>query len=85
MIKLTANDFQPLSEFPLRWRWTDPQRKVLPAAVLAQMRPLTAAKAQELWQWLSVSTQELYYALFPLWFKENYSLCSVQSRLLEQR
>jgi hypothetical protein len=32
-------------EFPLAWRWTQPSHAVLPAEVLAQIHPLSAAEA----------------------------------------
>lgn len=37
-----------MSEFPLKWRFTDPKYRVLPPADLALVRPLEAASAAEL-------------------------------------
>jgi hypothetical protein len=49
VIALGPDDVRPLDTFRLRWRWTDPQWALLPAAALAQIQPLTEAKARELW------------------------------------
>jgi hypothetical protein len=35
-------------EFPLAWRWTQPSHSVLPAEVLAGIRPLSAPEAARL-------------------------------------
>ena len=50
MIELTDTDFQPLEQFRLKWRWTDPKWNQLPEDALSQIRPLTKEKAQEFWQ-----------------------------------
>src|ERR1043166_1848970 len=34
-----------IQEFPLAWRWTQPSHSVLPAEVLAGIRPLSASEA----------------------------------------
>ncbi len=34
-----------IEEFPLAWRWTQPSHSVLPAEVLADIRPLSAPEA----------------------------------------
>lgn len=39
----------PWEGYPFAWRWTDPQRRALPAADLVRVRPLTTAKAGEAW------------------------------------
>jgi len=44
MILLQESDYQALETFPLLWRWTDPRWNVLPSAILADIRVLTAAK-----------------------------------------
>lgn len=41
------SDVIPLGEFRLRWRWTNPRWKVLPAPDLAAMHPLSVDKASE--------------------------------------
>ena len=43
-------DFTPVSEHPLKWRWTNPKWNLLPAAALAQIRPLTAIKTNQVCQ-----------------------------------
>lgn len=49
MIELGPDDCRPLDLFTLRWRWTDSKWALLPAVALAQIQPLTEAKARELW------------------------------------
>jgi hypothetical protein len=55
MIELRPDDFRPLDTFVLRWRWTDPKWALLPAAALVQIRPLTEAKAREVWKLVGTS------------------------------
>lgn len=50
MLKIEDADIQPLADFALSWRWTDPKWNVLPDAMLRQISPLTRAKAKELWR-----------------------------------
>jgi len=42
---LSESSFVSLDEFELAWRWTRPTHAVLPADVLARIRPLTVAAA----------------------------------------
>jgi hypothetical protein len=49
-ITCTDADFQSLEHFALAWRWTDARWNVLPLTVLANICPLTPAKANEVWQ-----------------------------------
>ncbi|WP_426959617.1 hypothetical protein [Muricoccus radiodurans] len=42
----SASGLTPLDAFPLRWRWTDPRHRLLNAADLQRIRPLTAAHAR---------------------------------------
>jgi hypothetical protein len=42
----TRLEYRTIGEFPLAWRWTDPQHHLLPPAVLAEIRPLTEASAE---------------------------------------
>lgn len=42
---LPESSFVPLDEFELAWRWTKPTHAVLPADVLARIRPLTVEAA----------------------------------------
>ena len=46
---VTEFDFVPLSECPLKFRWTDRKWHQFPAHELARIRPLSAAKAKEVW------------------------------------
>jgi hypothetical protein len=46
MFELSEGDYRPLEEFRLAWRWNDPHQRVLPADVLAKVRPLTQDKAK---------------------------------------
>ena len=45
MVEFREADFAPLDDFPLLWRWTSPSHAQLPAEVLREIRPLTAAAA----------------------------------------
>ena len=38
----------PMEQFSLRWRFTDPDYRILPAAHLQQIQPLDAASAQRM-------------------------------------
>lgn len=58
MIELGPDDFRPLDMFRLRWRWTDPKWALLPAVALAQIQPLTEAKARELWDRIVSTSSE---------------------------
>jgi hypothetical protein len=49
-IQLNQFNFRPGDGFELWWRWANPDRVLLPESVLAQIRPLTMEKAQEVWQ-----------------------------------
>ena len=42
------SEFVPLEEFELAWRWTQPTHTVLPAEVLATIRPFSADRAATL-------------------------------------
>lgn len=48
MTDFDESDFTSLDAFPLRWRFVAPRRHGIPAAVLASIRPLTAARANQL-------------------------------------
>ena len=48
MSGFVAADFQPLDDFPLLWRWSQPSHDVLPSGVLAEIRALAPARASEL-------------------------------------
>ena len=41
-----------MSEFPLKWRFTDPKYRVLPKEHLAQVRPLDITSSKNLWQYI---------------------------------
>src|SRR5690242_11503996 len=60
MIQLNQSDFREGESFELWWRWTNPTWNVLPESDLAQIRPLMAGKAQEIWQTESVYRHDLY-------------------------
>jgi hypothetical protein len=47
-IEFHSDDFRPLAEFPLRWRWTEARGNVLPESDLARIRPLTTVRAAAL-------------------------------------
>ena len=38
-------DFEPMSRFGLKWRWTSPSHAELPTAVVARIRPIAGEKA----------------------------------------
>lgn len=50
-VKIHEADFRPLSEFPLKWRWTDSRWNKLPNSDLKSIRPFTDEKALELLQY----------------------------------
>jgi hypothetical protein len=50
MLKFEEKDYRPLTEFPLSWRWTDSRWNKLPDDALQTIKPLTEAKAKELWR-----------------------------------
>ena len=50
MIEVTEEELQPLSQFPLKWRWTDPKYGQLPPELLATITPLSASKARTVWE-----------------------------------
>jgi hypothetical protein len=56
---LDADDFTSMSQFPLRWRWTDAHYARLSEEELAGIRPLREARASELWDGLAASTRNL--------------------------
>ena len=60
MIQISQSDFRPGDSFELWWRWTNPRWAVLPESDLAQIRPLVAGKAQEIWQTESVYRHDLW-------------------------
>ena len=60
-LQVDTIDLTALDSFPLGWRWIDPSYTVLPASVVATIRPLTPAKAQEIWD----ITEPYWRALFP--------------------
>jgi len=64
MIQLNQSDFRPGDSFELWWRWTNPTWDMLPESDLAQIRPLTAGKAQEIWQTESVYRHDLWRYTF---------------------
>lgn len=53
IIEIAETDFRPVESFQLGWRWTDAKYKVLPSDDLSRIRPLTAAKADELMRCVS--------------------------------
>jgi len=40
----------PMEQFELRWRFTDPRYRVLPAVHLEQLRPLSSESSRRLWE-----------------------------------
>lgn len=62
MIEFGPDDFRPLEMFKLRWRWTDPKWNLLPAEELSQIRPLTEARASELWHWTLPTANAMFRA-----------------------
>jgi hypothetical protein len=48
MTALSESDFVPLEGFSLAWRWTQDSHTALPAASLARIRPLSAARAADI-------------------------------------
>lgn len=63
-IQLNQADFRPADSFELWWRWANPNRVLLPESVLAQIRPLTKEKAQEVWQSELTYSSELWRYAF---------------------
>lgn len=50
MISFEDADFRPLSELPIKWRWTDSRWNKLPKNDLETIKPLTETKARQLCQ-----------------------------------
>ncbi|HEY9286212.1 MAG TPA: hypothetical protein VIP46_22360 [Pyrinomonadaceae bacterium] len=50
-MQIEDTDFQPLDEFPLKWRWTDSRWNELPADALLTIQPVAESKARELLQY----------------------------------
>lgn len=48
MLTFARQDFVPLEQFGLMWRWTDRRTTMLPADVLRHIRPLSPARAATL-------------------------------------
>jgi hypothetical protein len=48
MIEISEDDYRPLETFSMAWRWTDSRHTLLPGHELANIRPLTNAKASEI-------------------------------------
>ena len=63
-IQLSQTDFRSGDGFKFWWRWTNPTWNVLPESDLAQIRPLTEEKAQEVWQTEFVYSNELWRYAF---------------------
>jgi hypothetical protein len=47
---LQSAELCSLSDFPLRWRWTDPKYDELPAHELSRIQPLSSAAAERAWR-----------------------------------
>ena len=50
MLKIKDADIRSLTDFPLKWRWTNPKWNQLSNADLQRIKPLTQTKAKELWR-----------------------------------
>lgn len=50
MVEIAEDDFLPLEHFRLKWRWTDVQWNLIPETDLSQIKPLSEAKANELFE-----------------------------------
>lgn len=53
MIEIEESDYDSLSGFPLKWRWTDSQWNLLPDEALQQIHPLSKSKTIEIYQYSS--------------------------------
>ncbi len=60
MIELTQEDFRPLADFRLRWRWTNSKWDLLPETKLAQIHPLVERKAEVIWGHAIAYIEELW-------------------------
>ena len=60
MLELRPTDFLPLQEFGLKWRFTDPKYKVLPPDAIADLHPLSAARAAALVLLLDEASRALH-------------------------
>lgn len=58
---------RPMSDFPLKWRFTDPKYRVFPEEHLAQVRPLDVDSSKRLWRYILESD---LYAEHP--FKKGF-------------
>lgn len=43
---------RPMADFPLKWRFTDPNYSVLPDEHLNQIRPLSPKSARQIWRFI---------------------------------
>ena len=68
MIELNEDDFRPLEEFPLAWRWNDARRRILPVDVFSNIRPLTPDKAKEIYNQFGQRSQR-YEGFLPSSFR----------------
>ncbi len=79
-LTITEADYQPLSSFPIKWRWTDPRWNLLPPDDLATLHPLTVEKTREVrqygvkfWGEMERGIPHLSSALFPHTVRVNVS------------
>lgn len=47
--EIKEDDFESLENFPLKWRWTDKKYADLPEQIIAQVNPVEAEKANEIY------------------------------------
>jgi len=64
MIELKQENFRPLVDFKLRWRWVNPKWNVLPETKLAQIHPLVEKKAEAIWEHAIAYIEELWKYAF---------------------
>jgi hypothetical protein len=69
MIQLSEKDYRPLKTFPLAWRWTEPRRSLVPDEVVANIRPLSFAKATEIYSMLEQRSHQEDEGFMPASFR----------------
>jgi hypothetical protein len=50
MIIFSEEDYMPLEQFRLKWRWTDPHYNQLPQSALSRIHPLNVQSANRIWE-----------------------------------
>jgi hypothetical protein len=70
-VPLAADDLRPLTEFGMRWRWTDPEWNLLDDDALSKIHPLTSVAARRAFETLEVLFDSSGCGLDPTHFVER--------------